>query len=113
MTQRQLGEKAPETRRRLMPPPAAAEYLGGVMVGTLAKWRHYGRGPDYIRVESRVYYDQADLDRYLDERRRTSTSQADSNGLPPSCRGCAQPQVLRESRSYRPTARPHRGRVSS
>ena len=76
MTQHQLGEKALEMRRRLMPPADAAVYLGGLMVGTLAKWRHYGRGPAFVRIGSRIYYDQADLDRYIDNRRRTSTSEA-------------------------------------
>jgi hypothetical protein len=76
MTQRHLSEKALEMRRRLMPPPAAAEYLGGIEVGTLAKWRHYGRGPAFVRIGSRIYYDQADLDKYIDAHRRTSTSEA-------------------------------------
>jgi hypothetical protein len=72
MTQRQLSEM----RRRLMPPPAAAEYLGGIEVGTLAKWRHYGRGPAFVRIGSRIYYDQTDLDQFIDAHRRTSTSEA-------------------------------------
>jgi hypothetical protein len=76
MSQRQLGEKALEMRRRLMPPQDAAEYLGGLVVGTLAKWRHYGQGPAFVRVGSRIFYDQADLDSYIDEHRRTSTSEA-------------------------------------
>jgi Helix-turn-helix domain len=76
MTQSQLSEKAPETRRRLVPPPAAAEYLGGIDVGTLAKWRHYGRGPAHVRIGSRIFYDQSDLDQYIDAHRRTSTSTA-------------------------------------
>ena len=76
MTKPQLAEKALEMRRRLVSHAAAAEYLGGLEVGTLAKWRHYGRGPAFVRIGSRIYYDQADLDQYIDERRRTSTSEA-------------------------------------
>ena len=62
--------------RRLMPPAAAGEYLGGIVVGTLAKWRHYGCGPEYIRVGSRIMYEQGSLDAWLDARRRSSTSEA-------------------------------------
>jgi hypothetical protein len=76
MTQVHIGERALEMRRRLMPPAAAAEYLGGVVTGTLAKWRHFGEGPEYVKIGSRVFYDQADLDAFIDAGRRTSTSQA-------------------------------------
>ena len=75
MTQQQLSEKALEMRR-LMVPAAAAEYLGGVVVGTLAKWRHFGEGPAYVKLGSRIFYDRADLDRYIDGCRRNSTSEA-------------------------------------
>ena len=76
MSQREIGEKALDMRRRLMPPQDAAEYLGGLVVGTLAKWRHYGQGPAFVRVGSRIFYDRADLDAFIDAGRRTSTSQA-------------------------------------
>jgi Helix-turn-helix domain len=70
------SQKEVAAARRLMPPAAAAEYLGGLVVGTLAKWRHFGTGPAFVRIGSRIYYDQTDLDRFIDERRRTSTSEA-------------------------------------
>lgn len=44
--------------------------------GTLQKWRVYGDGPRYIKVGRKVAYDQADVDRWLEDRRRNSTSQA-------------------------------------
>lgn len=75
MTQREIAGKA-LGMRRLMTPSAAAEYLGGVVVGTLAKWRHYGEGPHFVKIGSRVFYDRVDLDRFIDTHRRTSTSEA-------------------------------------
>ena len=60
----------------LMPPAAAAEYLGGIVVGTLAKWRHYGCGPEYVRIGSRIMYERCALDAFIASRRRTSTSEA-------------------------------------
>jgi hypothetical protein len=75
MYQKELSEKALEMRR-LMQPAEAAEYLGGLVTGTLAKWRHYGMGPAYIKVGKRVLYARDDLDKFIDDRRRTSTSEA-------------------------------------
>jgi hypothetical protein len=47
-----------------------------VTVGTLAKWRLYGTGPRFIRVNRRIAYDPADVAAWLDARRVTSTSEA-------------------------------------
>ena len=60
----------------LMPPAAAAEYFGGIVVGTLAKWRHFGGGPAYVRIGSRIFYEKSALDAYIASRRRSSTSEA-------------------------------------
>jgi hypothetical protein len=60
----------------LMAPPAAAEYLGGIVVGTLAKWRHYGQGPAFVRIGSRIMYERQALDAYIAARRCRSTSEA-------------------------------------
>jgi excisionase family DNA binding protein len=44
----------------------AAEYLG-VSVATLAAWACKGKGPAYYKVGgSRVFYNRADLDAYLE-----------------------------------------------
>ena len=48
-------KKGAATHGHLMPPAAAAEYLGGIVVGTLAKWRHFGGGPAYVRIGSRIF----------------------------------------------------------
>ncbi|MDR6955216.1 putative DNA-binding transcriptional regulator AlpA [Ancylobacter sp. 3268] len=45
----------------------------GLSISTLNKWRVYGTGPTYLKLGSAVFYDPADLDAWLAERRRTST----------------------------------------
>ena len=53
----------------------AARYLG-LSESTLAKMRLRGDGPPYSKAGARVVvYALADLNDYLDARRRTSTSQ--------------------------------------
>ncbi len=37
--------------------------------GTLAIWRHEGRGPGYVKMGGRVLYEGATLNRWIDERR--------------------------------------------
>lgn len=46
-----------------------------VTEGTLAKWRLYGVGPDFIRVGRRIAYDPADVAAWLSARRVNSTSE--------------------------------------
>lgn len=70
------AKKEAATHGHLMPPEAAAEYLGGIVVSTLAKWRHFGGGPEYVRIGSRIFYEKAALDAYIASRRRRSTSEA-------------------------------------
>jgi len=56
--------------------PAAAEFVG-LSVSTLAKMRLRGDGPLYSKAGARiVVYDLADLNAWLAERRRRSTSSA-------------------------------------
>jgi hypothetical protein len=71
-----LVKKEAAVHGHLMPPAAAAEYLGGIVVGTLAKWRHFGEGPEYVRIGSRIMYERSALDTYIATRRRRSTSEA-------------------------------------
>ena len=58
-----------------MPSRAAAEYVG-VTDSTMAKWRMSGRGPKFIKAGSRVIYDRADLDEWLNRRKRQHTAHA-------------------------------------
>lgn len=53
---------------------AAADYLG-VSPRTLESWRRLGGGPAFIRLSAnRCSYHRADLDTWIDERRRLSTT---------------------------------------
>lgn len=67
------------SERKLMNPNQAGAYVG-VAAQTLARWRIEGAGPVFLKLGSRVRYDVADLDRWIDARRRSSTS----TGAPPS-----------------------------
>lgn len=51
----------------------AAEYLG-LKSATLNKWRCYGEGPPFIKVGRLVRYRLSDLDAFLMDRIRNSTS---------------------------------------
>ena len=52
---------------------AAATYTG-LSASTLNKLRVFGGGPVFLKLGRRVVYDPADLDAWLAERRRRSTS---------------------------------------
>jgi hypothetical protein len=54
--------------------PTAAAYCGST-ASTFAKLRLYGGGPVFMKLGRRVVYDPADLDRWLAEHRRSSTSE--------------------------------------
>jgi hypothetical protein len=53
----------------------AAHYLG-VSASMLNKLRCSGGGPAYVKLGRRVVYDLNDLDAYVADSRRTSTSEA-------------------------------------
>jgi DNA-binding transcriptional MerR regulator len=48
----------------------------GVTPGTLENWRVAGLGPKFIKAGRRVLYDPADLERWKEENRFQSTSEA-------------------------------------
>jgi predicted DNA-binding transcriptional regulator AlpA len=50
---------------RLLNPEAAAVMIG-VKPATLATWRHYGKGPKYIKVGRTAYYKISDIDEWLE-----------------------------------------------
>jgi hypothetical protein len=61
-------------RRTILTAREAADYLRLHPV-TLAKMRVTGvHGPSFLKLGSKVVYDQSDLDAWLDSRRRRSTS---------------------------------------
>jgi predicted DNA-binding transcriptional regulator AlpA len=51
----------------------AAERIG-VAAKTLDNWRGLGTGPPFYKLGGRVVYDDGEVDAWLAERRRTSTS---------------------------------------
>ena len=57
----------------------AAEYTG-LSKSTLDKLRCFGGGPTYLKLGRVVVYPKADLDAWLEERRRTCTWRSDYNG---------------------------------
>lgn len=59
---------------KLLDAKVTADHLG-VTEGCLAKWRLYGGGPPFIRVQRRIMYDPADIRQWLDARRVNSTSE--------------------------------------
>ena len=61
----------------------AAAYLH-VSPRTLEKWRLQGGGPRYRKLVHRVVYTQGDIDTWVEEQARTSTS--DPGPLPPTPR---------------------------
>jgi excisionase family DNA binding protein len=61
------------TPRRLLTVKEAAAYLR-VGVSTLNKLRVAGGGPHYVKMCGRVTYSDNDLDRYIAQHRRKSTS---------------------------------------
>jgi predicted DNA-binding transcriptional regulator AlpA len=63
---------------RILRTPDAARYLG-LTASTLEKMRLYGTGPHFIRLGARaVGYSVSDLDSWIENRRRRSTSEADA-----------------------------------
>jgi excisionase family DNA binding protein len=64
---------------RLLDTQAASDLLG-VEPRTLEGWRLRGGGPPYVKVGRLVRYRRADLDRWVAERTRASTSDAPPTG---------------------------------
>ncbi len=64
---------SPEAKKRLLIAKDAASYIG-LAQQTLAKMRVTGDSPPFYKVGRQVLYDRADLDNWLAERRRRSTS---------------------------------------
>jgi predicted DNA-binding transcriptional regulator AlpA len=66
--------------RQLLNVLEAAKYLR-MAPQTLAKMRCEGTSPPFIKVGRRVLYDLAEIDSWLDQRRRRSTSDPGSVNL--------------------------------
>jgi hypothetical protein len=70
-------------QHKMLNAPAAAAYCGS-SASTFAKLRLYGGGPVFLKLGRRVVYHPDDLDRWLAEHRRASTSECAS--VNPRCR---------------------------
>ncbi len=70
---------SPEAKKRLLTAKDAASYIG-LAAQTLAKMRVTGDSPPFYKVGRQVLYDRADLDAWLAERRRRSTSDPGQTG---------------------------------
>lgn len=56
--------------------PREAAFLLGLSASTLAKMRLAGSGPQYAKLGRRaVAYDRVDLERWVSQRKRNSTSE--------------------------------------
>jgi predicted DNA-binding transcriptional regulator AlpA len=77
-------------QRKMLNAPAAAAYCGS-SASTFAKLRLYGGGPMFLKLGRRVVYHPDDLDRWLAEHRRASTSECAQ--VSPPRRTASDPQV--------------------
>jgi predicted DNA-binding transcriptional regulator AlpA len=65
----------------LLPPTQAAKYLS-ITSGYLKVLRYSGNGPDFIRISERnIRYRKADLDKWIESRRFSSTSGVSASRL--------------------------------
>lgn len=62
-----------DTPGRLVDERVAAHRLG-LKVATLRRWRWAGRGPKFVKLGAAVRYAPVDLDDFIAEGRRSSTS---------------------------------------
>jgi excisionase family DNA binding protein len=60
-------------RSQLLDTAGAAAYLG-VSPDTMNRWRSIGGGPVYAKVGRQVRYSLSDLDAWVEQRKRRSTS---------------------------------------
>ena len=62
---------------QLLSPRQAAVFLGlqeKAGISRLAKLRHYGGGPVFVRIGRTIRYDRADLNAWIQKNKRRSTS---------------------------------------
>lgn len=67
----------PQSSKHMFDTAEAADYVG-LGKSTLDKFRLTGRGPRFVKIGRRVLYDVRDLDGWLGEHYRRSTSEATS-----------------------------------
>lgn len=55
--------------------PKMVEQVYDIREGYQARMRCSGIGPEYIKVGSKIYYEEASIQRWLNSKRRKSTSE--------------------------------------
>ena len=68
--------KDTENRKRYVRQEPMCEYVGGLSESKAEKMRLDGSGPPFIKVGNVVLYDLNDVDAWLEQRKRRSTSDA-------------------------------------
>lgn len=63
----------PDNDEILIPSRHMPAYVG-LSVQTLARWRHEGKGPEYVKIGRLVAYNVRELRRWIDNQRKHSTS---------------------------------------
>ena len=79
---------------KLLDTNQAADFLC-IEPQTMTAWRHYGRGPAFIKIGSRIRYREDDLAAFADAHRQRSTSepgQVSLRGLRPEA-WCRRPRA--------------------
>lgn len=59
---------------KYLSPQQVADQLPGISTGTLAMWRHEGKGPRYRKLGRIVLYAADEVDAWVDESAREGTS---------------------------------------
>ena len=73
-----IPDKAPDDP--LLVPVEAGKYIGGISIGTLAKWRCYGEGPAFLSIGGKIRYRRSDLEAFLSNCRHHQTSDYSAGG---------------------------------
>ena len=63
-----------ELKHRYLSPQQVADQLPGITTGTLAMWRHEGKGPRYRKLGRIVLYAANEVDVWVDAGTREGTS---------------------------------------
>lgn len=63
----------PDNDEILIPSHQMSAYIG-LSAQTLARWRHEGKGPGYVKIGRLVAYRAGELRRWLDGQKRQSTT---------------------------------------
>jgi hypothetical protein len=63
--------------RKLLRPKKVEERFD-LSVGHQAKLRCSGEGPEYLKIGSRIFYEEAAIERWLSTKRRSSTADPDA-----------------------------------